>query len=100
MSAHMDSPVLAQILAFEPRLSNLITSLHSPRLIAGVKPEAAALWPDDRGWLQQLLRMGTGLISSFPAQSTRVAATVSYPGIAYDWATHHKHQIKVQENTL
>ncbi len=84
----MDPPVYTEIPACEPGLGSLITSLQSPKLIDGVKLEAASLWPDDRGWFQELFRTGTGLIRSFPADSTQVAAAVSYPGIIKAFHLH------------
>ncbi len=87
----MDAPAYTEIPVCEPGLGSLITSVHSPRLIEGVKIDAGTLWPDDRGWFQELFRTGTGLIEMFPACSTQVAAAVSYPGIIK--AFHlHQHQ--------
>lgn len=88
MIALLDVPVQSKIPACEPGLGSLITSLHSPKLIAGVKLEAGALWPDDRGWFQELFRTGTGLLESFPPESTQVAAAVSYPGIIKAFHLH------------
>jgi len=75
----------------EKGLGHLILAPDSPRLIDGVQIETGKLWPDDRGWFQELLRTGTGLVKSFPAQSTQVAAAISYSGIIK--AFHfHRHQ--------
>lgn len=88
MIAGMNPPVITEIPLCEPGLGSLVTSLHSSKLIEGVKLEAGALWPDDRGWFQELLRTGTGLVTKFPASSTQVAAAVSYPGIIKAFHLH------------
>jgi len=64
-----------------PGLGALITTPRSRDLIEGVSIAAASLWPDDRGWFQELFRMGTGLVAGFPAETTQVSAAVSNPGI-------------------
>ena len=58
----------------------LITSPQSPDLIEGVRVQAFALWPDDRGYFLEVQRMGRGLAADFPAESTQVSATLSHPG--------------------
>ena len=74
-----------------PGIGQVILSPDSPHLIDGVRIEAGALWPDDRGWFQEVFRSGKGLVSDYPAESTQVAAAVSYPGIIK--AFHiHQHQ--------
>ncbi len=81
MIATQERETVIQIPACEPGLGSLILSADSPKLIDGVRIETGALWPDDRGWFQELLRFGKGLVSEFPAESTQVAAAISYPGI-------------------
>jgi dTDP-4-dehydrorhamnose 3,5-epimerase len=91
MIATLEKETSIDIPVCEPGLGHLILSMDSPRLIDGVRVEAGSLWPDDRGWFQELLRTGKDLISSFPAASTQVAAAVSYSGIIK--AFHfHRHQ--------
>ena len=63
----------------------------SPKLIEGVRLQALALWPDDRGYFLEVARMRQGLAASFPAESTQVSAALSYPGTIK--AFHfHRHQ--------
>jgi len=72
-------------------IGNLILSPHSEHLIAGVRVEPSALWPDDRGYFLEVTRMRQGLAAEFPAESTQVSAAVSYPGTIK--AFHfHRHQ--------
>ncbi|HTS76478.1 MAG TPA: dTDP-4-dehydrorhamnose 3,5-epimerase family protein [Bryobacteraceae bacterium] len=49
------------------------------------------LWPDDRGYFLEVIRMKQGLAADFPAETTQVSAALSYPGTIK--AFHfHKHQ--------
>ncbi len=61
-------------------LGDIITSPESPHLIAGVRIEPVALWPDDRGYFLEVQRMGVGLAGGFPASTTQVSAALNYPG--------------------
>jgi len=63
-----------------PGLGSLIQSHSSKDLIAGVQIAPVTLWPDDRGYFLELVRMKCGLASSFPAESTQVSASMMYPG--------------------
>lgn len=38
------------------------------------------LWPDDRGYFLEVVRLGQGMPSSFPVESTQVSAALSYSG--------------------
>jgi dTDP-4-dehydrorhamnose 3,5-epimerase len=58
----------------------VILAPDSPQLIDGVSIRPYALWPDDRGYFLEVLRMGQGLAARFPAASTQVSAALSYPG--------------------
>ncbi len=78
-------------LACERGIGKLINSQNSPDLIDGVRVEAVPLWPDDRGYFMEVIRMGKGPAGDFPAPSTQVSAALSYPGTIK--AFHiHKHQ--------
>jgi len=91
MSALLTPPAQTTIPACEPGLGHLITTVDSPRLIDGVRIEAGSLWPDDRGWFQELFRFGRATVKDFSAQTTQVSAAVSYSGIIK--AFHlHRHQ--------
>lgn len=65
--------------ACERGLGDPILQPDSPRLIAGVRVEPFALWPDDRGCFLEVARLGQGLASAFPAASAQVSAALSYP---------------------
>ncbi|MGE5488472.1 MAG: dTDP-4-dehydrorhamnose 3,5-epimerase family protein [bacterium] len=69
-------------------IGNVINSPDSEGLIAGVKIAPLTLWPDDRGWFLELIRLGRGLAAGIaPAQ---VSAAVSYPGTIKAFHYHLK----------
>lgn len=61
-------------------IGDVIRSPDSVELIADVRVEPFALWPDDRGHFLEVARMGRGLVSRFPLTSTQVSAVLGYPG--------------------
>jgi dTDP-4-dehydrorhamnose 3,5-epimerase len=75
----------------EKGIGQVIRSVDSPHLIAGVKIAAGALHPDDRGHFMEVLRMGQGLPSGFDPASTQVSAALSYPGTIKAFH-YHQHQ--------
>ncbi|HLJ49866.1 MAG TPA: dTDP-4-dehydrorhamnose 3,5-epimerase family protein [Bryobacteraceae bacterium] len=78
-------------LACERGIGKLISSQNSTDLIDGVRVESVPLWPDDRGYFMEVIRIGKGPAGDFPAPSTQVSASLSYPGTIK--AFHlHKHQ--------
>ncbi len=58
----------------------MITAPQSPKLIHGVKTEPVPLWPDDRGYFREVLRVGHGLAGGFDPATTQVSSALSYPG--------------------
>jgi dTDP-4-dehydrorhamnose 3,5-epimerase len=60
----------------------------SQALLDGVRAEAVALWPDDRGHFLEVQRIGHGLAASFPAATSQVSATVTYPGVVKAFHYH------------
>ena len=60
-------------------------------LIAGVEVRPYTLWPDDRGYFLEVIRMGQGPASGFPAASTQVSAALGYPGTIKAFH-YHLHQ--------
>ncbi len=58
----------------------VIGSPESADLIAGVRVQPFSLYPDDRGYFLEVHRMGRGLASAFPSDSTQFSAALSYPG--------------------
>jgi dTDP-4-dehydrorhamnose 3,5-epimerase len=75
----------------EKGVGPLIHSPDSPELVAGVRLEPYALWPDDRGYLLEVFRTGKGLVATYPSESTQVSASLSYPGTIKAFH-YHVHQ--------
>ena len=72
-------------------IGDMIASIDSPKLIAGVRCAPIAVWPDDRGYFLEVQRMGEGLTAGFPKDTTQISVSVNYPGIIK--AFHfHRHQ--------
>jgi dTDP-4-dehydrorhamnose 3,5-epimerase len=63
----------------ERGIGQVILSADSPKLIEGVKVNPYALWPDDRGYFLEVLRLGNGPASDFNPATTQVSAALSYP---------------------
>src|SRR3954447_19629225 len=61
-------------------IGEVILGCDSPRLIAGVRLAAYPLWPDDRGYFLEVLRLGNGIAADFDPATTQVSAALSYPG--------------------
>lgn len=75
----------------EAGIGSVIRAVDSPDLIDGVRLVKYDLWPDDRGYFLEVIRIGHGLAHDFPAETTQVSAALSYPGTIK--AFHfHKHQ--------
>ncbi|SPE40837.1 dTDP-4-dehydrorhamnose 3,5-epimerase related [Candidatus Sulfopaludibacter sp. SbA3] len=58
----------------------LIGKVDSPDLIAGVRVQPLAVFPDDRGYFLEVQRIGHGLAAHFPPQTSQVSAAMNYPG--------------------
>ena len=61
-------------------IGDVILSPDSPKLIRGVRVAPYPLWPDDRGYFLEVIRVGQGLAASFDPATTQVSAALSYPG--------------------
>jgi dTDP-4-dehydrorhamnose 3,5-epimerase len=63
-------------------IGGVIVDPQDPKglLIAGVKIEPAALYPDDRGYFMEIARFGQKLVSAFPAATTQISCALTYPG--------------------
>lgn len=72
-------------------IGDLITKPDSAQRIDGVRVEPYSLWPDDRGYFTEIIRLGQGLPAGFPAESTQVSAALSYPGTIKAFH-YHLHQ--------
>jgi dTDP-4-dehydrorhamnose 3,5-epimerase len=76
----------------ERGIGSLIHSPGSEHLIAGVKLEPFALFPDDRGYFLEVHRMGRGLAAGFPAETTQISAALNYFGTVKAFHYHlHQH---------
>ncbi len=87
------SPTLAESISVpscEPGIGKLIQSLDSADLISGVQVKRYDLWPDDRGYFLEVIRMKQGLASDFPAETTQVSTALSYPGTIKAFHFHRR----------
>lgn len=75
----------------EKGIGFLIQSPTSADLIEGVKVQPYPLWPDDRGYFLEIIRLGNGLAANFPVASTQVSTALSYPGTIKAFH-YHRHQ--------
>jgi dTDP-4-dehydrorhamnose 3,5-epimerase len=64
----------------EKGIGKVILKPDSPDLIFGVKVAAYPLWPDDRGYFLEVIRVGQGLAGHFDPATTQVSCALSYPG--------------------
>lgn len=68
----------------------LITAFDSAELIDGVRLKPYPLWPDDRGYFLEIVRLGQGLPAGFPTESTQVSAALSFSGTIKAFHYHRK----------
>ncbi len=80
MSATAPRSANIEIPKCEPGIGSVIRTPDSGDLIDGVKVQPYPLWPDDRGYFLEVVRMGQGLSAAFPPASTQVSTALSYPG--------------------
>jgi dTDP-4-dehydrorhamnose 3,5-epimerase len=64
----------------ERGIGKIIRSVNSTDLIEGVRLQAYELWPDDRGYFLEVIRMKQGLAAAFVPETTQVSAALSYAG--------------------
>ena len=84
-------PITLEIPSCDQGIGAVIASPDSDQLIAGVQVSPHSLWADDRGHFLEVLRMGQGLPSKFPSETTQVSAALSYPGTIKAFH-YHLHQ--------
>lgn len=63
-----------------PGIGDVILKPDSDKLIDGIVAQPYALWPDDRGYFLEVLRVGQGPAGYFDSATTQVSAALSYPG--------------------
>ncbi len=73
----------------EPGIGSVITAPASTQLIAGVRVEPYAQWPDDRGHFLEVLRAGNGLVAGY--EKMQVSVSLCYPGTIKAFH-YHLHQ--------
>ena len=72
-------------------VGKIIRTADSVDHIHGVRFHPFDLWPDDRGYFLEVVRMRQGLAADFAPETTQVSAALSYPGTVK--AFHfHRHQ--------
>jgi dTDP-4-dehydrorhamnose 3,5-epimerase len=64
----------------EKGIGSVIMAPDSPKLIAGVRIQPIAVWPDDRGYFLEVQRIGRGLAADFPPATSQVSAALNFPG--------------------
>jgi len=64
----------------QPGIGDLIVSPDSVKLIDGVRLVSYPVWPDDRGYFIEVLRIGQGIASDFDPTTIQVSAALTYPG--------------------
>jgi dTDP-4-dehydrorhamnose 3,5-epimerase len=75
----------------EKGIGTVIRSLDADGLIHGVRLQPYDVWPDDRGYFLEVIRMRQGLAAEFPPETTQISAALSYSGTIK--AFHfHRHQ--------
>ena len=84
------TPHPADMLQRPVGLGDVIGDPSSPRLIDGVRVEAATIWPDDRGHFQEVFRFGRGLVEGFPAATTQISVAHSFPGTVKAFHIHQR----------
>ncbi|MCX6624485.1 MAG: dTDP-4-dehydrorhamnose 3,5-epimerase family protein [Acidobacteria bacterium] len=74
----------------EKGIGKVILSPDSRDLIRGVVVQPYSLWPDDRGYFLEVIRIGKGLAAHFPAETTQVSTALNYPGIIKAFHYHRR----------
>ena len=74
----------------EEGIGKIIRTPDAAGLIDGVQVRAYELWPDDRGYFLEVVRMKQGLATILP-EMTQVSAALSYPGTIKAFH-YHLHQ--------
>lgn len=64
----------------ESGIGRVMLTLESTHWIEGVIATPFKLWPDDRGYFLEVLRLGQGPASQFDPATTQISAALSYPG--------------------
>jgi len=79
VSAPVAEPVRVSTPHCEKGIGKIIRSANSTDLIDGVLVQPYDVWPDDRGYFLEVIRIRQGLAAHFPVETTQVSAALSYP---------------------
>jgi dTDP-4-dehydrorhamnose 3,5-epimerase len=66
----------------------VILKPDSPDLISGVGINPVAVWPDDRGYFLEVLRVGPG--GAVTSERVQVSCSISYPGTIKAFHVHRE----------
>jgi dTDP-4-dehydrorhamnose 3,5-epimerase len=80
MSTPAAEPIRISTPQCDPGIGKVIRTANSADLIEGVRVQPYDLWPDDRGYFLEVMRMGQGLAASFDPATTQISSALSYPG--------------------
>lgn len=80
MSASITEGVRISTPRSEKGIGTVIRTIDSTGVIEGVRVLPFDLWPDDRGYFLEVIRMRQGLAREFVPETTQVSAALSYPG--------------------
>jgi dTDP-4-dehydrorhamnose 3,5-epimerase len=72
----------------EPGIGLVIRTPETKGLIHGVELRPYEVWPDDRGYFLEVVRIKQGLAADFPVDSTQVSSALSYPAIVKAFHFH------------
>lgn len=72
-------------------IGSIIQGPDSKNLIDGIQIKPYPLYPDDRGYFLEVIRVGQGLASHFDPATTQVSSAVSYTGTIKAFH-YHLHQ--------
>jgi dTDP-4-dehydrorhamnose 3,5-epimerase len=64
----------------EPGIGVVIRTPGGKGLIDGVKIQPYDVWPDDRGYFLEVIRIQQGLAADFPPETTQISSALSYAG--------------------
>ena len=91
MNTSTGQVISIETLKCEAGIGKIIRTPDSRDLIDGVQVRPYDLWPDDRGYFLEIVRLKQGLAADFVTETTQVSAALSYPGTIK--AFHfHRHQ--------
>ena len=80
MSASTTAIISIETPHCEPGIGRILRTPDSADRIEGVQIRTYDLWPDDRGYFLEVIRLQQGLAAGFAPQTTQVSAALSYPG--------------------